>query len=163
MNAKYFWITLLLVTCLAVAAGAIAFNASSDASVRTAAAKGDAMEWLRTDFHLTDAQYERVKALHDGYSVECEDHCRAIQEAVRERKELQARAQGDAAALAAADARVQSLRAVCENAIAGHVRRCAAEMSPEAGRRYLALVLPKVADFDHQAPPDLQMNHRHVH
>jgi hypothetical protein len=51
---------------------------------------------------------------------------------------------------------------VCESAIATHVRECAAHMSPEAGRRYLALVLPKIKDFDHQAPPDLQLN-KHGH
>jgi hypothetical protein len=35
-------------------------------------------------------------------------------------------------------------------------------MAPEQGRRYLALVLPKIADFDHRAAPDLGLNaHRH--
>jgi hypothetical protein len=68
----------------------------------------------------------------------------------------------DPAALAAADRRVEELRVVCESAIATHVRQCAAEMSPEAGRRYLALVLPKIKDFDHLAAPDLQLTpHRH--
>jgi hypothetical protein len=31
-------------------------------------------------------------------------------------------------------------------------------MSPQDGQRYLALVLPKIADFDHQAAPDLHLN-----
>jgi hypothetical protein len=34
-------------------------------------------------------------------------------------------------------------------------------MSPQAGERYLALVLPKIKDFDHQAAPDLQLSHHH--
>jgi DNA-directed RNA polymerase specialized sigma24 family protein len=29
-------------------------------------------------------------------------------------------------------------------------------MSPQDGQRYLALLLPKIADFDHQAAPDLR-------
>jgi len=66
----------------------------------------------------------------------------------------------DAAVIAAANKRVEDLRQVCETAIAAHVRQCAAEMSPSARDRYLALVLPKIADFDHQAPPDLQLNRR---
>jgi hypothetical protein len=34
-------------------------------------------------------------------------------------------------------------------------------MSPAAAQRYLALVLPKIKDFDHAAAPDLQLNHPH--
>ncbi|MEO5959907.1 MAG: hypothetical protein ABIZ49_13360, partial [Opitutaceae bacterium] len=68
----------------------------------------------------------------------------------------------DTAALSAAERRLEELRSVCESAIAAHVRRCAAEMAPEAGRRYLALVLPKIKDFDHVAAPDLQLSqHQH--
>ena len=66
------------------------------------------------------------------------------------------------AEIASADRRVEELRLVCESAIATHVRECAAQMSPEAGQRYLALILPKIKDFDHQAPPDLQLN-KHGH
>jgi hypothetical protein len=54
------------------------------------------------------------------------------------------------------------LRLVCENAIAVHVREVAAQMSPDQGQRYLALVLPRIAGFDHRAAPDLDLNtHRH--
>ena len=91
----------------------------------------------------------------------CEEHCREIQEAARARSALRKSGTADAAALAAAEQRVEALRLACE-AIATHVRQCAAEMSPEAGQRYLALVLPKIKDFDHTAPPDLQFN-RHQH
>jgi len=64
--------------------------------------------------------------------------------------------------LAAADRRVEELRTGCETAIAAHVRACASHMSAEAGERYLALVLPKIKDFDHQAAPGLHLNqHQH--
>ena len=64
-----------------------------------------------------------------------------------------------AAELRAANQRLQELRLVCETAIARHVRQVSALMSPQDGQRYLALVLPKIADFDHQAAPDLHLNH----
>ena len=62
------------------------------------------------------------------------------------------------AELQAANQRLQELRLVCETAIARHVHQVATLMSPQDGQRYLALVLPKIADFDHQAAPDLHLN-----
>jgi hypothetical protein len=59
----------------------------------------------------------------------------------------------------AANERIQALRSLCEGAIAAHVRKVASLMSPDDGRRYLALVLPKIANFDHTAPPDLRLGH----
>ena len=59
----------------------------------------------------------------------------------------------------AAEQKIQELRTHCETAITRHVRQVAALMSPEDGQRYLALILPKIADFDHQTAPDLHLNH----
>ena len=154
--------TLALIAAVAAVTCALAFRFSGDAAVKAAVAKRDALEWLRSDFQLTEAQFAKIKALHASYSVVCEEHCAAIQQAIQARNRLKAGAP-DANALVAADRKVEDLRVVCETAIAAHVRRCAAEMSPEAGQRYLALVLPKIADFDHQAAPDLQLNHPHRH
>jgi hypothetical protein len=145
-----------------VVAGAITYRVTLDPEVKAAVEKRDAMEWLRADFDLTDAQFAKIKQLHDSYSVVCEKHCNDIMDAARARDALKAKPSADAGALAAAEKRVQELREICETAIAAHVRQCAGEMSPAASQRYLALVLPKIADFDHQAPPDVQIN-RHAH
>ena len=145
--------TLAAVTCFAT------YRLSGDPTVKAAVEKRDAMEWLRTDFRLTDAQFAKIKQLHDSYSIVCEKHCMDIMDAARARDELR-KTSTDVAAVAAANKRVEELRRICETAIAAHVRQCAAEMSPESRDRYLALVLPKIADFDHQAPPDLQLNKR---
>jgi hypothetical protein len=159
---KHLLTTLALIAVVASATGIVAFRTSGDPAVQQALKKQEPMEWLQTDFQLTDSQFAAIKKLHDSYSVVCEEHCREIQNASRARAALKAAPQPDAAALAAADRRVEELRLVCESAIATHVRQCAAEMSPESGRRYLALVLPKIKDFDHTAPPDVQLNH-HSH
>jgi len=157
----------LLGTLALIAAGAatsclVAFHFSVDREVKSAVAKRDAMEWLRTDFQLSDAQFAKIKQLHDSYSVLCEKHCLDIMDAARARDELKM-ASADASAIAAANKRVEELRQVCEAAITSHVRQCAAEMPEQAGQRYLALVLPKIADFDHQAAPDLQLTGQHGH
>lgn len=157
---KYLLTTLAAIAVAAAATCALGFHFSGDARVKAAVAKRDAMEWLRTDFELTDTQFAKIKQLHESYSLVCEKHCMDIMHAVGARNELKASGSPDAAALAAADKQIEELRRICETAIAAHVRQCAAEMSPAARDRYLALVLPKIADFDHQAPPDLQLNQR---
>ena len=147
---------------VAGAAGIVAFRTTGDPAVEQALSSHNAMEWLRADFDLSDAQFAAIKKLHESYSAVCDEHCRQIRAATRARDELSGSANPDPAALAAAERHLQEVRLVCESAIATHVRRCAAEMNPDAGRRYLALVLPQIKDFDHASAPDVGMNsHRH--
>ena len=159
---KHLVTTIVVLASVAVVAGVVAFRTTGNENIERALAKQDAMEWHRADFRLTDEQFATIKQLHDSYSVMCEAHCRDIMRATRARNELKSRPNADPAALTAAEQRVQELRQVCESAIATHVRQCASAMSPEAGQRYLALILPKIKDFDHQAPPDVQLN-KHGH
>lgn len=159
---KHLVSTILLVIAAAGVTGFVAFRTTAESSVARALTKQDAMEWLRADFELTDAQFAAIKQLHDAYSVTCEEHCREIIEAAGVRNRLTSSLQTDAAALAAADRRVEELRTLCESALDAHIRRCASHMSPEAGQRYLALVLPKIKDFDHLAAPNIQLS-KHGH
>ena len=156
---KYLLGTLAILALAAAATGLVCFRMNSDPQLHAAVQQGDPMEWLRTDFHLNDAQFAAIKKLHEAYTPSCAEHCRLIQEATRMNHTLKSAGHGDQAALAAAEARLQELRTNCETAITRHVRQVATEMSPADGARYLALVLPKIADFDHQAEPDLHLNH----
>jgi hypothetical protein len=159
---KHLFTTLSLLVIAAIGAGFVSFRLGGETSVRDALEKRDALEWLRTDFRLNEAQFAAIRKLHESYSVVCEEHCRAIQDAAAARDAVKKTPSTDARAVAEAERRVQELRAVCETAIAAHVRQVATEMSPAEGQRYLALVLPKIADFDHRAAPDLGLSaHRH--
>jgi hypothetical protein len=159
---RFFVKTLALVTVVAVATGLISYRLNSETALQAALGQRDALAWLRTDFQLNETQFARVRALHASYSNVCEQHCRAIQEAAHTRNALRDSGGGNAAALASAEKRLQDLRQICETAIAVHVREVAAQMSPESGQRYLALVLPRISNFDHRAAPDLQItSHRH--
>ena len=155
---KYLACTLAVLVLLAATAGFFCYRISCDPSLRAAAAKGDPMAWLRADFHLTDAQYAAIRQLHDSYAGSCAEHCRMIQEATKTRNALQAASRTDSAAMVEAERNLQELRTHCETAITRHVREVAALMSPEEGQRYLTLVLPKIADFDHRAAPDLKLD-----
>jgi hypothetical protein len=154
---KYLFATLGLLLAAAVATGVICYRMSCNPELHAVIKKGDAMEWLRTDFHLDRQQFAAIRQLHDSYAGTCGEHCRRIQEAARVKQALLAGGASDAE-LQAANQRLQELRLVCETAIARHVHQVATLMSPQDGQRYLALVLPKIADFDHQAAPDLHLN-----
>ena len=156
---KYLTRTLAVLLFLAVATGFVCYRLSCDPTLHAAVMKRDAMEWMRADFHLTDVQFAAIRDLHNSYAGTCEEHCRMIQEATKARNALKSAQGADAAATIAAEQKIQELRSHCETAITRHVRQVAALMSPEDGQRYLALVLPKIADFDHTAAPDLHLNH----
>lgn len=34
--------------------------------------------WLKTEYHLSDAEYERIRDMHEGYLPGCEERCREI-------------------------------------------------------------------------------------
>lgn len=155
--------TVSLLIVAAVLAGVAAFRVANNDDLAAALARKDALEWLRADFDLTEAQFAAITQLHESYAVVCEQHCQAIQEAVGLRNQLKGSTAPDRAALAAAETRVAELTVACETAIASHVRACAELMSPAAGQRYLALVLPKIKDYDHQEAPDVRLNHQHRH
>lgn len=158
---RFLGFTLAILMLLAVATGYTCYHLSSARDLREAAHKGDAMAWLRADFHLDDRQFAEIKKLHEAYAPSCEEHCRLIQEAAKARDALRATDGSDAAAVAAAERTLQQLRTTCETAISSHVRQVAELMSPEDGRRYLALILPRIAAFDHQMAPALDLKGRH--
>ena len=157
---RYLVVTTALIVAAALATWFVSYRLGAEPAVQAAVQKGDALEWLRNDFSLDEAQFAAVKRLHDSYALVCEEHCIAIQEAARRRNQLRTEA-ADPASLQRAEQELEELRQACETAIAGHVRQVAAQMSPAQGERYLALVLPKIADFDHQGAADLRVEHRH--
>ncbi len=158
---KYLGGTLAVLLLLATAMGFVCYRLGSAPLMQAAAQNGDAMAWLRADFHLTEAQFTEIRKLHDAYAPSCEEHCRLIREATKVRAAIKATGGADPAAVAAAERTLQELRITCETAITVHVQKVAALMSPADGRRYLDLVLPKIANFDHKAAPNLQLNHAH--
>lgn len=160
---KYLGRTLAVLALAALAAGFVCYRLNCEPGVRTAIRSGDTLAWLRADFQLDDRQFAEIKKLHEAYAPSCEEHCRLIQEAAKARDAVKARGGSDPAAVAAAERTLAELRLTCETAIAAHVRKVAAVMSPEQGARYLAMVLPKIADFDHQMAPDLALKQGHRH
>jgi hypothetical protein len=183
---KFLLATIGLIAAGAAGTGFVCYDLNCNAALHTAAAQGDALAWLRADFRLTDAQFAAIRQLHAAYAPSCEEHCRLIREATQLRDLAKAANMGYGVLnnvltplslmpattpsaygeddpvknLATAEQKLRALHATCEAALTTQVRAVAALMSREDGERYLALLLPKIAAFDHAAAPDLHLNHR---
>jgi hypothetical protein len=98
---------------------------------------GDDLGWLRTEFHLGDAEMARIRELHNGYLPGCERRCAKIAEMKRELDLLLA----DTNQFAAAQEKLKeiaALRADCQSEMLKHFIAVSQVMPPEQGQRYLA-------------------------
>jgi hypothetical protein len=157
-----FWLlTAGLVAALAVSVGAISYLCSRDPCV-AAAGSGDTLQWLKAEFHLSEAQMERVVRMHDAYQEVCAGHCAEIRSSRDEMKRLRA-AGAPETELAKAAGLIAEKDAHCRASTEAHVRAVAAVMGEIEGRRYLEAVLPRLSGYGHEAPPDLKTNSRETH
>ena len=137
---------LLITLGIVLAACAAAFAASyvaneESAAMRKAAREGDAMAWLKAEFHLNDAQFAAIRRLHADFEKVCAGHCAAIAEARRR---------------GASAAEMAGLENMCVHSMVDHFHRVAGLMPPAEASRYLAIVLPRIAGYSHRGPPTLQ-------
>jgi small-conductance mechanosensitive channel len=102
------------------------------------AASGDELAWLRKEFHLSDAEMQRIRQLHDGYLPKCRENCSRI---AAKKQELEAeldKAQGMTPEARQKLDEVAALRAQCQSSMLAHFYEVSRAMPPDQGRRYLA-------------------------
>lgn len=149
------WASLALVLLTGIAAYFFVGQRHASQQRELAELSGANLAWLRAEFALDDAQFRAIAALHETYGPACAKHCADIVAASRRLEELR-QASAPAAELAAATQTLAALEAVCNQATREHVRRVAAAMAPEQGRRYLDMIEPHLAQLPHdgvRAPP----------
>jgi hypothetical protein len=130
---------ILLVVLLAGAAiASTSYLLARRICVRQLAPNGDDLAWLRDEFHLGNAEMQRIRQLHEGYLPKCRENCARI---AAKKQELQAaldKAQGMAPEAQQKLAEVAALRAQCQANMLAHFYEVSRAMPPEQGRRYLA-------------------------
>jgi hypothetical protein len=133
--------SLLILLALLLAGAAIvgaSYLLSRRICVHELAASGDDLAWLRDEFHLGDAELQRVRQLHEGYLPKCHENCARI---AAKKRELQAeldKAQGMTPEARQKLTEVAGLRAQCQANMLAHFYEVSQAMPPEQGRRYLA-------------------------
>ncbi len=126
---------------------------------------GDDLAWFRREFHLSDAELQRVRQLHEGYLPKCREMCDRI---AAKKTELQAALEAGKGLTPEAEqklAEVGALRAQCQAQMLRHFYEVSQAMPPEQGRRYLAemqrLTLGFHEQFEKAMAPDPSAAHGH--
>ena len=125
----------------ALALGAAIFAGSYFASQRTCmmckSEPADDLAWLRTEFHLSDAEMVRIRQLHEGYLPKCAEMCakiaakkRELDSAIGSGTNLTDEAQTKLKELA-------ELRSQCQVQMLQHFIAVSHTMPPDEGQRYL--------------------------
>jgi hypothetical protein len=132
----------LIIFLGALAMGAAIFAGTYFVAQRTTeiccANSADDLSWLRTEFHLSDAEMTRIRELHEGYLPKCAEICAKI---AAKKTELEAVLGNGTNVTAEAQARLNelaALRAQCQAQMFQHFATVSQAMPPEQGRRYLA-------------------------
>ncbi|WP_221029706.1 hypothetical protein [Actomonas aquatica] len=151
-------LALLALTLLAAWAG---FGFARGGAMAPADSHDD-VAWMQREFALSAAQMDEIERMHTAYRSVCDEHCRMIREGRAEVASLRA-ANADATEVARAERILAKHDAHCRSDLRDFLTRVAGAMGDEAGARYLALVEPRLAKFDHEGAPDLNWSAPHQH
>lgn len=160
---KYGWLTAGLIALVALAAGSLTYLCLRPASAATSIeSNDDSLVWLRDEFKLSDDTFARVKAMHASYEKICAGHCEAIAESRAALKRLRS-TDAPESEVAAAMKQSAEVDAECRASTEQHIREVAAVIGGREGERYISIVLPRVAAFDHSAPASLDLQNHATH
>jgi outer membrane murein-binding lipoprotein Lpp len=122
------------------------------------------LAWLKQEFQLSDAEFARIRQMHESYLAGCADRCRLIDEKNSELKRLLAVTNQVTPQIQAALAESARLRAECQRQMLQHFFQVSQTMPPEQGRRYLAWVQEQTILSDtHSQMHASDHNHAEVH
>lgn len=98
------------------------------------------LAWLKSEFALTPAQYEKVLALHHAYSPVCAGHCASYMAAHQRLESLLRQQTSWSPEQGAALAEMARIQSECHASMLKYAYDVAACMSPEQGSRYLDMI-----------------------
>ena len=134
----------------AFAAAVIAFCGTNFFCTRDlrqmAAAPNGEIEWLRQEFHLSDAQFKKIEALQSAYAPVCNEMCRRITDANSKLDRLVSENRGVTPELEAAIREAGLVQEDCHKQMLAHIYRVSAQMNPADGQNYLRLMKSRVIE-----------------
>jgi hypothetical protein len=102
------------------------------------------MEWLRSEFHLTDEQFSRIQQMHREYAPKCDLMCQKIAQANARLDQIISANKSVTPEVEAALKAAATVQEECHQAMFGHVYAVSAAMSPEDGARYLEMMKARI-------------------
>lgn len=98
------------------------------------------LAWLKHEFNLGNAEFERITKLHEEYLPNCEKMCRLIMVKNKELGELMAHTNAVTPEIEKNLLEAGQLRAECQRRMLAHFYEVSRTMPPEQGQRYLEWV-----------------------
>jgi hypothetical protein len=132
----------LTILCAGIAAGVLAYSTIylwATAPCRAAMCGGSPSEllWLKEEFKLNDAEFQRISDLHAGYLPKCREMCGHIAVKSAELRAMLAATNKVTPEIEGKLAEIAGMRAQCQRNMLDHFYAVSRAMPPEEGRRYL--------------------------
>ena len=131
---------ILIIGALALGAGifAGAYCISHRASAICCANRTDALGWLRSEYHLKDAEMARLRQMQEAYMPQCAKMCALVEAKNAEIQATLAHGTNVDRDIGRELADLGLLRAQCQEQMLRYFMAVSQAMPPEEGRRYLA-------------------------
>ena len=107
------------------------------------------LAWLKNEFRLGDAEFERIAKLHEGYLPRCAELCQRIARKNSELRQIVSNPQVDAKAVEDKLKEAGDLRVECQKTMFHHFLEVSRQMPAEQGRRYLQWVQQRTLTPEH--------------
>jgi hypothetical protein len=115
------------------------------ADLRSVSLDRDAeLVWLRREFHLTDAQFQRIQALHTAYAGKCDLMCRRIMDANVVLDAAISRSRGVTPQIQQAMAEAARVQQDCQQSMLAHAYEISEQMSPGSAEQYLKMMKQRI-------------------
>lgn len=112
---------------------------------------GMELAWIKMEFGLNAAEFQRVRKLHEAYKPVCEQMCQRIDEKNRQLAGLLATSTNVTPEIEAVLGEAAQLRQQCQTEMLKHFFAVSHAMPPEQGRRYLAWMQEQTLNPTHQS------------
>ena len=108
------------------------------------------LEWLKTEYQLSEADFARIKQLHEAYLPRCAEMCQRIEDKRQELANLLTKEAGVTPIVEKALSDLSQLHAACEAQMLKHFYAVSKAMPVEQGKRYLTWVQEQTLLASHQ-------------
>jgi hypothetical protein len=140
-----YWLLFVVIGACAAATTFCAFTFFATRDLRQmATARNGELEWLRREFHLSDAQFKEIETLQSEYTPVCNEMCRRITEANSKLDRLVSENHKVTPELEAAIQEAGLVQEDCRKRMLAHIFQVSAQMNPADGQSYLRLMKSRV-------------------
>jgi hypothetical protein len=128
---------------VAVAAFCAVFYSSTAPHREVGESSTPELAWLKKEFSLGSAEFERISKLHAAYQPHCREMCRRIDQQNAKLRRLVSASSAMTPEIQNVLAEAARLRADCQTMMLNHFYEVSRSMPPAQGRRYLDWVQEK--------------------